>query len=471
MNNEDSALPDDVVARSAGSPWNGGGLQRGLQNRHIQLIALGGAIGTGLFYGAGEAISMAGPAILLAYALGGVVIYFIMRALGEMSVDTPVSGAFSYYAYRNWGELPGFFSGWNYWFNYIAVSMAELVVVGRYVQFWFPGIPTWVSSLVFLLLITAINLVNVKLYGEFEFWFAIIKVVAIVAMIGLGLGIIVFGWGQGAPTGIGNLWRHGGFFPTGAGNFAMAMVVVLFSFGGVELIGITAGEADDPKRTIPRAINQVVNRILVFYVGALFVMLAIFPWNKLDGKSSPFVTIFQQLGIGQAATILNVVVLTAAMSAYNSGLYCNGRMLKALAEQGNAPRALARVNRSGSPWLGVLASSAVTALAVLLVYLMPDLPVFLYVISVALAAGIFNWAMIVVTQMRFRRRIGAQAANLQFRMPLYPVSNVLVLLVLAAVYVMMAFNPNYRLAATVFGPAWAVLLVVAFFAKRALARR
>ncbi|MEL4357714.1 MULTISPECIES: amino acid permease [unclassified Luteococcus] len=444
------------------------GLHRSLKNRHIQLIALGGAIGTGLFYGSSAAISMAGPAILLAYLVGGAVIFLIMRALGEMSVHTPVSGAFSHYAYANWGAFPGFFSGWNYWFNYIAVSMAELVVVGSYVQFWLPGVPEWVSSAVFLVLITAVNLISVKAFGEFEFWFAIIKVVAIIAMILFGLGIIVFGWGNGGDaTGISNLWAHGGFFPTGPTGLAMAMVVVLFSFGGVELIGIAAGEADDPQRSIPKAINQVVYRILIFYVGAIFVMLALFPWNELGKNESPFVTIFSKLGIGSAATLLNVVVLTAAVSAYNSGLYSNGRMLYSLARQGNAPAVLARVNRAGSPWVGVLASSAVTAMAVLLKFLLPG-KVFLYVISVALIAGIFNWTMIVITQLRFRKRLGPdEVSRLAFRMPLTPWSNYLVLAALAAVVVLMAFIPDYRVALYV-GPAWIALLALAHSLRRHL---
>ena len=444
-------------------------LRRGLKNRHIQLIALGGAIGTGLFYGAGASISLAGPAILLVYLVGGLVMFAIMRALGEMSVDQPVAGAFSHYAHQNVGHFAGFFSGWNYWFNYIAVSMAELVVVGSYVQFWFPSVRLWVSSAVFLVVVTAINLIDVKAYGEFEFWFAMVKAVAIIAMIVFGLGIICFGWGRGGDaTGISNLWAHGGFFPTGGWGLLSALVVVMFSFGGVELVGITAGEADDPKRSIPKAINQVVVRILIFYIGAIFVMLAIFPWNKIDGKSSPFVTIFSQLGIGSAATILNIVVLTAAVSAYNSGLYSNGRMLHALAHQGNAPRVLGRLNRSGAPWVGVLVSSAVTALAVLLNYLMPD-KVFPYVMSVALIAGIFNWALIMVTQLMFRRRIGSRADQLTFKLPLYPVVNHVVLAFLAVVVVVMSTIPNYRIAVFI-GPVWIAILAIGYALKQRASR-
>ncbi len=462
MSHEATTSPDQISPDDASQLP---GLRRDLRNRHIQLIALGGAIGTGLFYGAGESITMAGPAVLLAYLVCGAMIFLVVRALGEMSVHTPTSGAFSYYAYRNWGPFPGFFSGWNYWFNYIAVSMAELVVVGSYVQFWLPDVEMWVSSAVFLVLVTAINLVSVRAYGEFEFWFAIIKVVAIIAMIVFGLGIIVFGWGNaGSPTGISNLWAHGGFAPHGIAGLATAVVVVLFSFGGVELVGITAGEAHDPQRSIPKAINQVVWRILLFYVGAVAVMLSIFPWNQMKPDQSPFVDIFSRLGIPAAATILNVVVLTAAVSAYNSGLYSNGRMLYALARQGNAPRFLGRVNRAGSPWAGVLVSSCVTATAVVLNFRFPG-KVFLPVISVALFAGVLNWTLIVITQLKFRRRLGPEAGSLAFKLPLYPISNIVVLVFLAFVVVLMAVIPSYRMALVV-GPLWILLLAVSYAVKR-----
>lgn len=447
----------------------GSGLHRGLRNRHIQLIALGGAIGTGLFYGSLLSIQLAGPAVLVAYALGGAVIFLIMRALGEMCVHDPVPGAFSQYAYEYWGDFPGFLSGWNYWFNYVAVAMAELSVVGTYVNYWWPGVPTWASALVFWLAVTGVNLASVRAYGEFEFWFAIVKVAAIVAIIVFGLGMIAFGWGHaGRPVGLTNLWSHGGFFAGGAGGLIASLVVVMFSFGGVELVGITAGEATDPRRTIPRAVNQVVGRILLFYVGAIAVMLAIVPWNRLGRGASPFVLIFERLGIPGAAALLNVVVLTAAVSAYNSALYSNGRMLYGLAVQGNAPRAFLRVSSRGAPWVGTLASSAVTGLAVVLLYALPQ-GAFTLLLSLALFAGIVNWAMIVLTQWRFRaqwrrRHAGAPA----FPMPGWPWVNVVVLAFLVGMLVVMARLPDYR-PAVVAGPVWLALLAGAYLAKRAVA--
>lgn len=426
------------------------------------MIALGGAIGTGLFYGSANGIQMAGPGILFAYIIGGALIFLVMRALGEMSVHTPVSGAFSSYAFENWSRRAGFVSGWNYWFNYVVVSMAELAVVGTYVNFWFPQVPVWASAAVMLVIITGINLVNVRAYGEMELALAIVKVVAILAMIGFGLVLIATGSTiGGVPAGISNLWDHGGFLPHGIAGLAFAFVVVMFSFGGVELIGITAGEVEDPRRTIPRAINQIVLRILIFYVGSMFVILCIYPWTRIDGSMSPFVAIFDGIGISGAAHMLNVVVLTAAASAYNSALFANGRMLHALAAQGNAPRFLGRTSRAGVPVAAVLTSSAVSAVAVVLAFLIPE-QTFLVLVAVALAAGLINWSMVLITQMLFRRRIGAaQAGRLAYRMPLFPVANIVALALLVALFVGMAFMPQYRAAAVV-GPVWLLGLVLAF---------
>ena len=323
-------------------------LKKGLQNRHIQLIALGGAIGTGLFYGSAESIQLAGPSILLTYLLGGALIFLIVRALGEMSTYDPKAGAFSYYASHYWSKRAGFVSGWNYWANYLLVSMVELAVVGQFVQYWFPAIPAWVSAAVFMVLITAANMLGVKAFGEFEFWFAIIKIVAVIAMIIVGIAVIFMAIpdADGAIPGLHNLAN---FFPNGfftahhaAGSSAagaaggvtysgvlMALVVVMFSFGGTELIGITAGEAEDPKKSIPKATNEVVWRILLFYVVALFVIMCVVPWDKIGVPNkngvvvSPFVQIFDSVGIQFAAGLLNFVCLTAVISVYNSALYSN----------------------------------------------------------------------------------------------------------------------------------------------------
>ncbi len=439
-------------------------IQRGLKNRHIQMIALGGAIGTGLFYGSGAVVKMAGPAITLAYLVGGIVIFFIMRALGEMAVEQPVSGSFSQYAYQYWGELPGFIAGWNYWFNYIVVGMAELSVVGTYINYWLPDIPTWISALVCLVVITLINIINVKAFGEFEFWFAIIKVLAIIGMIVFGIAMIVFGVGNsGQPVGFSNLWIHGGFFPNGLHGVIMSMVIAMFSFGGVELVGITAGEAENPKKSIPQAINQVVWRILLFYVGALTVILAIFPWNEIEATGSPFVQIFTHVGIPSAANLLNFVVLTAALSAYNSALYSNGRMLYGLSLQGNAPKIFSKLNASGIPITAVLVSSAFTLISVLLSYLNPE-KVFLYLMALATIAIIINWAIILLVQLKFRKSKDQEHKPLAFKMPLYPIGSYLSLAFLAAIVVIMAFIPDMRYSLYV-APAWLLCLYIGFKVK------
>ncbi|CVK19171.1 amino acid permease [Sporomusa sphaeroides] len=439
-------------------------VRRGLKNRHIQMIALGGAIGTGLFYGSATVVKMAGPAITLSYLVGGIVIFFIMRALGEMSVAHPVSGSFSQYAYQYWGELPGFISGWNYWFNYVVVGMAELSVIGTYINYWIPDIPTWLSALVCLVVVTLINVINVKAYGEFEFWFAIIKVLAIIGMIVFGVAMIFFGIGNaGQPVGLSNLWAHGGFFPMGLYGVVMSLVLVMFSFGGVELVGITAGEAENPEKTIPQAINQVVWRILLFYVGAMIVILAIFPWNAIETTGSPFVQIFSHVGIPSAAHLLNFVVLTAALSAYNSALYSNGRMLYGLAKQGNAPKFLGKLNKAGAPVNAVLVSTAFTLIVVLISYLDPA-KVFLYFMALATISIIINWATILLVQLKFRKHHQQTNEPILFKMPLYPLASYFALAFLVLVVGIMALMPEMRYSLYI-APVWLLGLYFAYKLK------
>lgn len=441
------------------------GMQRGLKNRHIQMIALGGAIGTGLFYGSAQTIQLVGPAITLSYVIGGIVIFLIMRMLGEMAVEEPVSGSFSHYAYKYWGEFPGFLSGWNYWFNYIIVSMAELTAIGIYINYWWPDVPHWVSALVCLVLITLLNLIEVKMYGELEFWFAIVKVVAIIGMIILGLAMILTGIGAGGtPIGFENLWIHGGFMPNGVWGLLLSLVIVMFSFGGIELIGITAGEADNPKKSIAQAVNQVMWRILIFYIGALTVLMIIYPWNKVGLEGSPFVLIFSNMGIPAAATILNVVVLTAALSVYNSGIYSNARMLYGLAQQGNAPRIFARLNVKGVPVTGVLASSACTLVAVVLNYLVPG-KVFMYLIAVAVLAAVISWVVIIIANLKFRAAKGEDADKLEFKVPWHPYSNYVCLAFMLMLVVLMLQIDSMKMSVYIM-PLWLVILWLGFKVKK-----
>ncbi|PLK50437.1 amino acid permease [Uliginosibacterium sp. TH139] len=439
-------------------------LKRGLKNRHIQLIALGGAIGTGLFLGIAQTIKLAGPAVLLGYAIAGLVAFFIMRQLGEMVVEEPVAGSFSHFANRYWGGLAGFMSGWNYWVLYVLVSMAELTAVGIYVQYWWPGIPTWISALFFFVLINAINLLHVKLFGEMEFWFAIIKVLAIIGMIGFGGYLLISGQG-GAQASVSNLWQLGGFFPHGISGLVMAMAIIMFSFGGLELVGITAAEADDPAHSIPKATNQVIYRILIFYVGALAVLLSLFPWDKVQEGGSPFVMIFHALDSDLVATVLNVVVLTAALSVYNSCVYCNSRMLLGLALQGNAPEALARVNRRGIPVAALGVSATATAGCVLLNYLMPG-KAFGLLMALVVAALIINWAMISITHLKFRQAMAQRGVTPRYRSWAAPLTNYLCLAFMAGILVVMWLTPDTRISVSLI-PLWLIVL----WAFHALRRR
>ena len=430
-------------------------LKRGLKNRHIQLIALGGAIGTGLFLGIAQTIRLAGPSVLLGYAIAGLIAFFIMRQLGEMVVEEPVAGSFSYFANRYWGHLAGFMSGWNYWVLYVLVSMAELSAVGIYVQYWWPGIPTWTSALFFYLLINAINLLHVKLFGEMEFWFAIIKVLAIVGMIVFGSYLLVSGEG-GAQASVTNLWQLGGFFPHGVSGLVMAMAIIMFSFGGLELVGITAAEADDPASSIPKATNQVIYRILIFYIGALAVLLSLFPWDKVQEGGSPFVMIFHALDSELVATILNIVVLTAALSVYNSCVYCNSRMLLGLAVQGNAPAALGRVNSRGIPVAALGVSAAATAGCVLINYLMPG-KAFGLLMALVVAALIINWAMISITHLKFRQAMARRGIAPRYRSWAAPLTNYLCIAFMAGILAVMWATPDMRISVALV-PVWLCVL-------------
>ncbi len=431
------------------------GLKRGLKNRHIQLIALGGAIGTGLFLGSAGVLKAAGPSMILGYAIGGFIAFLIMRQLGEMVAQEPVAGTFSHFAYKYWGDFAGFLSGWNYWVLYVLVSMAELTAVGKYIEFWRPDIPTWVSALVFFVAINAVNLANVKLFGEMEFWFAIIKVVAVIAMIVFGGYLLLSGQG-GPQASFSNLWNDGGFFPHGFGGLFMMLAVIMFSFGGLELIGITAAEAADPRKSIPKAVNQVIYRILIFYIGALTVLLSLYPWSKVAAGGSPFVMIFSQIGEGLTANILNIVVLTAALSVYNSSVYANSRMLYGLAEQGNAPRSLLKVNRRGVPVAAILLSALATFTCVIINYVIPARALDV-LMALVVAALVINWALISLTHMKFRRAMDARGETIVFRSFWFPLSNWICLAFMLMILGILLFTPGLDVSAYLV-PAWLFIM-------------
>lgn len=454
-------------------------LKRGLSNRHIQLIALGGAIGTGLFLGIGQAAVLAGPSVILGYAIAGIIAFFIMRQLGEMVVHEPVSGSFSYFANRYWGTFAGYASGWNYWVLYLLVSMAELTAIGHYVQFWWPEIPLWVSSLFFFVMINVLNLASVKVYGETEFWFSIIKVVAIIAMILFGTYLLLSG-NAGEQASINNLTNDGGFFPKGwltmengaYQGLLAALVMIMFSFGGLELVGITAAEAENPERNIPKATNQVLWRILIFYIGSLIILFSLMPWRQITPETSPFVEVFASLKGMQfqlfgttyyftniIANALNLIVLTAALSVYNSCVYSNSRMLYGLAEQGNAPRFLTKLNKNHSPINAILVSAGLVALCIVINKIIPDKALEV-LMSLVVSSLVINWIMISLTHMFFKKKINGQGAVSKFPTLVFPFSNYICLIFLLGVLIMMWFT-GLKISVELI-PIWLILLYISY---------
>jgi len=439
-------------------------LKRGLNARHIRFMALGSAIGTGLFYGSAKAIEQAGPSVLIAYLIAGAAVYMVMRALGEMAVKDPVSGSFGHYATAYLGPVAGFLTGWTYAFEMIIVCLADITAFGLYMGFWYPDVPRWIWVLSIVFFIGAINLCSVKVFGELEFWLSLLKVGAIIAMIAGGLGIMLFGFGlnvESAATGVHNLWEHGGFMPNGVGGLIASLAVVVFAFGGIEIIGITAGEAKDPGRTIPRAINAVPLRILLFYVLTLFVLMSIFPWTQIGSQGSPFVQIFDGLGIKSAATILNIVVISAAVSAINSDIFGAGRMLYGMARQGQAPRGFAAVSGSGVPWMTVVVMTVALLLGVLLNYLIPE-DVFVLIASIATFATVWVWLMILLSQVAMRRKMNPdEVAALKFPVPFWPIGPLLAIAFLVFVIGVLGYFPRTQMALVV-GAVWIAVLCVAY---------
>ncbi|UOG18797.1 amino acid permease [Acinetobacter sp. PK01] len=439
-------------------------LQRGLNTRHIRFLALGSAIGTGLFYGSATAIKLAGPSVLLAYIVCGIAIYIVMRALGEMAVKNPVSGSFSEYATQYIGPLAGFTTGWTYVFEMIIVALADITAFGIYMGFWYPDVPRWIWILSLIMFLGGINLIHVKVFGELEFWLSIVKVSAIVAMILGGFGLMFYGFHADHSSfvpGIQNLWIHEGFMPNGITGLVACLSVVVFAFGGIEIIGLTAGESQDPKKTIPRAINAVPVRILLFYVLTIFVLMSIFPWNQIGSQGSPFVQIFENLGIGSAATILNIVVITAAVSAINSDVFGAGRMLFGMANHGQAPKVFQKLSRNGVPWMTVVVMAGVLLVGVILNYLIPE-NIFMIIASIATFATVWVWLMILLSQVAMRRKLStAEIKALDFPVIGWPYAPAFAIIFLLFILAMIGYFPDSRPAIYV-GAGWLALLWIAF---------
>ncbi|SFC17712.1 amino acid/polyamine/organocation transporter, APC superfamily [Bacillus sp. OV322] len=438
-------------------------LKRGLKSRHIQMIALGGTIGVGLFMGSAKTIQWTGPSVLLAYMIAGIFIFFIMRAMGEMLYVEPSTGSFATFGYKYIHPMAGYLTAWSNWFQWVIVGMSEIIAVGAYMKYWFPDLPAWIPGLVAFVILGAANLISVKSFGEFEFWFSLIKVATIVIMIVGGFGLIFFGFGNGGtPTGFANLWEHGGFFTGGWTGFFFALSLVIGAYQGVELIGITAGEAEDPQKTLTKATQSIIWRILIFYIGAIFVIVTVFPWDQLHSVGSPFVATFAKVGITAAAGIINFVVITAAMSGCNSGIYSAGRMLYTLGVNGQAPKIFTKLTSGGVPLLSTIGVLAGLAVGIILSYIAPK-NLFVYVYSASVLPGMIPWFVILISQIQFRKAKGDKMNNHPFKMPFAPVSNYLTIIFLILILIGMGFNKDTRVSLVV-GIVFLALVSISYYA-------
>ena len=437
---------------------------KGLRARHIHFIALGSAIGTGLFYGSAGAIQAAGPSVLLVYLLGGAVVYFMLRALGEMSVRHPIRGSFAVYTRAHLGGWAGYITGWMFAFEMLIVCLADLTAIGIYMKFWFPDTAQWVWVAATLLIVGGANLASVRWFGELEFVFTLIKVTAVIGMIVGGAAILAFGLGNSPEvSGISNLWEHGGFFPNGIEGMIAAFILVLFAFGGTEIIGVAGSEAEEPEKSIPKAVNTVPARILLFYVGAILVILALNPWQSITGEESPFVQIFSTLGVNWAAGLLNLVVITAALSAINADLFGAGRVLTGLAKENLAPKIMGKVAGNGVPIMTTVIMIIVLILGVVLNVILPE-RVFELVASLATFATVYVWLMILLAQVASRRQMNAQeVADLKFPVPFYPFGQYFAIIFIAFTFGIMVWYDNYHLALSV-GVGFLVVMTILYYA-------
>jgi len=445
------------------------GYHKSLTNRQIQMIGLGGAIGTGLFLGAGGRLASAGPGLFLVYGICGVFVFLILRALGELVLHRPSSGSFVSYAREFFGEKVAFVAGWMYCVNWAMTGIVDTTAIAHYCRYWdaFRSIPQWTLALIALVVVLATNLISVKLFGEFEFWASLLKVAALVIFLVVGTVFLVGPFRiDGHDTGV-SLWAsHGGLLPAGLLPLVLVTSGVVFAYAAVELVGIAAGETENPERIMPRVINSVVFRIAVFYIGSTILLALLLPYTAFRPNVSPFVTFFAKVGFGGAGSLMNIVVLTAALSSLNAGLYSTGRILRSMAMNGSGPRFTAVMSRSGVPYGGILLTSSIGLLGIVLNAVKPS-QAFEIVLHIAAVGVVVAWGTIVAAQLRFYRL--TQAGVLQrpaFRMPLTPYSGYVTLAFLAGVVIVMLFDPvqgPWLMGAIVFA---VVALTAGWFAVR-----
>jgi GABA permease len=442
-------------------------LKKALSQRQLTMIAIGGVIGAGLFVGSGVVIGGTGPGAFIAYALAGVLIIMVMRMLAEMAVANPSTGSFADYSRAALGNWAGFSVGWLYWYFWVIVVGFEAIAGAKIIQYWV-DIPLWFCSLILMILMTATNLFSVSSFGEFEFWFAGIKVAAIVAFIALG-GLFVFGLWPDKSMDFSNLWTHGGFFPLGAMAVTVGVVTVIFSMVGAEIATIAAAESSDPERAVAKAANSVITRIAVFFVGSTFLLAVILPWNDEEAGASPFVAAFTEMGIPYADHIMNAVVLTAVLSCLNSGMYTASRMLFVLAARREAPAQLVQVTRRGVPAIAILASSVVGFLCVIAAAISPD-TIFAFLLNSSGAVILFVYLLIAVSQIVLRYR--AEDSQLRVKMWLFPVLSILTAVAILAILIQMGLQGGTnREALTLSLLSWAVVIALFLANKWFIGRR
>ncbi|MEE3650989.1 MULTISPECIES: amino acid permease [unclassified Brenneria] len=437
-------------------------LAQGLSYRHIMLLSLGGAIGAGLFMGSGAAISIAGPSLLLAYAISGLFVFIISRAMGELLVNNLNLKNFSDFATEFIGPWAGYVTGWTYWMNWVLVGIAEITAIGMLFNFWYPDLPQWVPGLIVLSLLVTLNFFNVRYFGETEFWLASIKIVAIIALIVGGSIYILFMADSSENVSFSNVFSHGDFFASGLHGFLMVLPIAVFSFGGIEIVGLMASETKQAGINIPKAINALPVRILVFYIGSIFIIMSLFPWTEVRPNESPFILSFEKIGLQAAASIMTMVVISSLASSCNSGLYATTRMLYTLSLRGNAPVSLSKLNNNRIPAKALGVSFIAMLTGVLLNYLVPD-KIFGYLMTGVLVMLLWIWGIIIASHFRYRRK--RKFDNLTFRLPLYPVSGLVCAVSIAFLFVLILVSSDTRIAGVV-GIIWFSLLTIFWLSKK-----
>lgn len=433
-------------------------LSRALTHRHVQMIAIGGAIGTGLFLGSGSAIQKAGPAIIFAYLIAGIFCFLMMRAIGELILSDTSKSSFIEFVREYLGEKWEFVVGWTYWLCWESLAMADLTASGIYIRYWFPNIPQWVTALVIILILLAFNLLSVGVFGELESWFSSIKVMAIIALIVTGFILLATSANVGGnQVRLSNLVNYGGLFPKGFSGLMAAFPMVIFAFTGIEMVGLTSGETAEPQKDLPRAINTLPLRIGLFYIGSMFVLMCIYPWNEISTSSSPFVQVFSGIGINFAAAVINFVVLTAALSACNSAIFSTSRTLFVLASSGQAPKRMAKISNRSVPVSSLVFSSSVLFVIVVLNYILPS-SIFEIISGVATVSFIFVWIILVWCHYKYRQQNPTKKSV--FQMPLYPVSNFVTIFFFIAVLGLLTLSES-TLLSIIFALLWFMCLFIA----------